>query len=482
MENYEQKIREIDQKLRDVAETIADKDPARPAYHFHAPSQWMDDPNGIIYHDGYYHMMYSLNPDTDQFRAGMVYKTGSSRWSPDDPDWTGGITVWGHARSRDLIHWEHLPVAIYPDQKRDEHYIWFGCTAINDEGVPVAIYTSIGYRRNPTDSAEQWIWFGDNDLLKWRPGGEKNPILTEELHHDVKFWEWRDPFLFRNEGRAYLILGAKQDAADGGKAVVLLYVALDRAFTQWEYKGILFSYPDPKLRSIECPNLVKIGDQWLLTVSPHGPVEYFIGDVDFEACRFQWQKRGYVDRSTNFYATNILEDSQGRQLLWGAVEGFQHTSGWNGINSLPRKIQISDGKLSQQPPKELQNLRQGQATSLPSDGVLEFDVGTFEIALEVQGDASITIMGEAAAIEISAGNNAIRLGDYNVPVNLSDPVRLRIFLDVSVVELFIGENECVTLVTPPISKGALQLHGGCTQCKIWKLKNRGLFSYWEDKA
>ena len=79
----------------EAAAEIADKDPMRPRYHFHSPSQWMDDPNGIIYHKGYYHMMYSLNPNTSKHRAGMVYKTAHRVWDPGHEDWTGGITVWG---------------------------------------------------------------------------------------------------------------------------------------------------------------------------------------------------------------------------------------------------------------------------------------------------------------------------------------------------------------------------------------------------
>ena len=112
--NFDDKIKEATLKIYKVADEKADKDIIRPEYHFHAPAQWMDDPNGVIYYKGYYHMMYSLNPDTDKYRAGMVYKTGSSIWKTSEPDWTGGITVWGHARSKDLLHWEHLPVALYP--------------------------------------------------------------------------------------------------------------------------------------------------------------------------------------------------------------------------------------------------------------------------------------------------------------------------------------------------------------------------------
>ncbi|MFR2212536.1 MAG: hypothetical protein ACLS61_01170 [Ruminococcus sp.] len=83
--NFDDKIKEATLKIYKVADEKADKDIIRPEYHFHAPAQWMDDPNGVIYYKGYYHMMYSLNPDTDKYRAGMVYKTGSSIWKTSEP-------------------------------------------------------------------------------------------------------------------------------------------------------------------------------------------------------------------------------------------------------------------------------------------------------------------------------------------------------------------------------------------------------------
>ena len=73
-------------------------DPTRPVYHFRPPARWMNDPCGAIYHNGYYHVFYQLNPTGDF-------------WGMDN-------THWGHTRSRDLVHWEHLPIAICPSRDR----------------------------------------------------------------------------------------------------------------------------------------------------------------------------------------------------------------------------------------------------------------------------------------------------------------------------------------------------------------------------
>lgn len=479
MKRFTQEIAKTTRGILDVAARVADHDPSRPEYHFHAPAQWMDDPNGIIYHKGYYHMMYSLNPDSSTARAGMVYKTGSNKWDPSDPDWTGGITVWGHARSRDLVHWEHLPVALYPDQSRDEYYIWFGCTAINDEQVPVAIYTSIGNVRNPTDSAEQWIAFGDDDLIQWESSGDINPIITEQVHGDRKIWEWRDPFLLRHDGRAYLILGGKQDEADGGRAVVLLYEALDTRFTEWRYKGILFEYPDPRLRSVECPNLIRLGDQWVLLLSSHGKAEYFVGMADLEACRFVVERRGMCDHSVSFYATNVLTDGRGRQLMWGAVEGFRGTSGWNGINSLPRELGL-DGQLRlvQRVPEELQTLRE---TRYAYSGKmrLKVDKATLEIIAHVPAGESysLQLLNETdEAYRFILADGVAKAGPYEVQLD-ADPVDLRFFVDKSVVEVFINDRECVTLTIPACTGCAELAVDACgADTTVWRLHTDNLFT------
>lgn len=472
--NFEKKIKEATEKIYAMADAKADKDAIRPKYHFHAPAQWMDDPNGVIYHNGYYHMMYSLNPDTDQYRAGMVYKTGSSVWKTSEPDWTGGITVWGHARSKDLLHWEHLPVALYPDTENGEFYIWFGCTAINDEGVPVAIYTSIGYEdRNPTDSAIQHIWFGDEDLLYWTPAKDVNPIMTEELHNGDKIWEWRDPFLFRQNGKAYLILGGKEDQAQGGKAAVLLYEAENKAFTKWKYKGILFEFPDTDLRSCECPNIVQLGDKWVLLISPHGPVQYFVGDLDAENCRFTWEKSGYVDRSTHFYATNVIADEQGRSLMWGAIEGFTGTSGWNGINSLPREISINEeGVLQQKPAKEFEDLRIGERKWI-------------EKAHTISGTAELEIyLSESAQGMIGFGENTIKIAqdhllieDQEIPLKQGKEHKLRAFIDKSVMEVFIDDGETFTaMIRPIIEDTKITISGTGVKAGVYELNATGLYT------
>src|ERR1051326_8876555 len=100
----------------------AEMDPDRPVYHFHPPANWTNDPNGTLYYRGWHHLFYQLNP----FAARI------------------GNQHWGHARSRDLVNWEHLPIAISPSADRGETAIFSGGATMSADGRPRVFYTSIG--------------------------------------------------------------------------------------------------------------------------------------------------------------------------------------------------------------------------------------------------------------------------------------------------------------------------------------------------
>src|SRR5439155_17724157 len=136
---------------RDAARRIGNH-PARPTFHFLGPANWMNDPNGPIFYGGYYHMFYQHNPYGD-------------KW---------GHMHWGHARSKDLVHWEHLPIALWPSKTQGEEHCFSGCAALNANGEPMIFYTSIGHPK-----PECWIALPeDKDLLRWKKF-DGNPVLTE---------------------------------------------------------------------------------------------------------------------------------------------------------------------------------------------------------------------------------------------------------------------------------------------------------------
>ena len=109
---------------------VAERDPDRPVYHFRPPANWNNDPNGTIFWKGWHHLFYQLNPSAPR----------------------GGNQHWGHARSRDLVNWEHLPIALWPLTDRGERSIFSGGATLGPDGRPRLIYTSIGH-----PAPEQWL-------------------------------------------------------------------------------------------------------------------------------------------------------------------------------------------------------------------------------------------------------------------------------------------------------------------------------------
>lgn len=475
--------RNAEQTIRGAQQT-ADADTGRPAFHFRAPGQWMDDPNGIIFHEGVYHVMYSLNPASAEHRAGMVYKTAVRKWDPTSPDWTGGITVWGHATSTDLIHWSHEPVAIYPDVEQGEHFIWFGGTVINDDGDAVAVYTAIGPDMRPEDTAETWAAIStDPNLVEWAHV-PNNPIVTSDVHNGIEIGEWRDPYIFREGGNAYMLLGGRHIEGDTGTPVVLLYQAKNTAFTEWDYRGILFRDESAEYPSAECPNLVRVGDEWLLIISPHGPVRWWVGDVDFEACSFTPRADGYLDRSSNYYATNILHDGKSEPLVWAAIEGFSDTSGWNGALSLPRRLSLKDGVLVQEPFAELESLRRDVGDITVGGAPVGVAEASCELSLTFErlagADVTIRFEGEGRTVEVILGVDEVVIDGRTFPVDASEAASARVFLDRSVIDVFLGAGECITAVIPAIpgtvDVSVASASDSTATADIWHLDASNLFT------
>lgn len=437
----------------EAARAKAEADPTRPVYHFHPPAQWMNDPNGPIYHDGYYHMFYQHNPYGD-------------RWNH---------MHWGHARSKDLVTWETLPIALWPSKDKGENHCFSGCMTITPAGDPLILYTSIGDRL-----PEQWgARPKDADWKTWEKL-PSDPVITEEVHGDTKIYEWRDPYVYHAGGETRLVTGGNLNQNGGGKAIVATYTALNDQLTEWRYDGVLFTHPDADAKNIECPNFFPLGDRWTLIVSPHRSVEYFTGSLDEKAHTFAWTQRGIVDHG-DYYAPNGCFDPQGRHILWGWVRGFKEGLGWNGCLSLPRVVtQSADGRLIQQPAPELTALR-GKRTAFElqelndqTRRLSQLDGDTLEMRLRVRPSAGAKAGlllrvaehgGGAVAIETDGQKLWVAGQEIALPSRAPDaPVELHAFLDKSVLEVFADSGAVVVtkvLDVPVADVGvALRVQGG----------------------
>ena len=227
----------------------------RPRWHFTAPAYWMNDPNGVMYYGGYHHLFYQHNPFADSW----------------------GHMHWGHARSRDLLHWEHLPIAFGPSAEQGEEHCYSGCAVFPATGRPMLLYTMVPPKGSPRGH-EQWAALAEDDeLISWRKD-PTNPILCRGRDGTPEFEaSWRDPFVFSAAGRQFMVLGAAMPGEKGRRGVAL-WESEDAQHKRWRYRGWLFAPEDTTIRFFECPNFFPVGDQWLLLASPYGPVHYWLED------------------------------------------------------------------------------------------------------------------------------------------------------------------------------------------------------------
>jgi beta-fructofuranosidase len=444
-------------------------DPAHPVFHVTAPAQWMNDPNGPIFYKGFYHLFYQLHPFSDE----------------------SGPKYWGHVRSRDLANWEHLPIALCPSTEAGESEVWSGCCTINGQGEPMIFYTSIAPGKSAGDHADQWAAIGDDDLIHWHKS-PANPVMTEALHGGTKIYDWRDPFVFRDKKKTFLVTGGNLNRAKGGQAVVNIYEAENAELTKWKYRGVLFQLPEGA--TAECPNFFKLGGQWVLFVSPYGKVQYFVGAFDAETCRFRARTRGLLDCARNFYAPNTMQVPDGRRIVWGWVNGFPGGHGWNGCLSLPRLLSLSrDGQLRQNPAPQLSKLRGkrvewrnvrlengAETLTLPKTNALEIMA---EIDLKTATSIELGIKSgakDAQPIVVNFNGSELKVMDASAPLQFTKgekKLNVRIFIDRSVMEVFANETVCATKVIRPLDSNpalGIRADGGTANAKLvqaWPMKS-----------
>ncbi len=454
----------------EAATPRAQADPTHPIFHVASPAQWMNDPNGPIYYKGWYHLFYQLHPFSDG----------------------GGPKYWGHVRSRDLAKWEPLPIAVWPSTELGEAEIWSGCCTINGRGEPMIFYTSIASGKSALTNAAQWAAIGDDHLINWQKS-PANPVLSESLHGGTKIYDWRDPFIFQEGHRTFLVTGGNLNEAKGGEAVVNIYEAQNPELTQWKYRGVLFKLPDPKARTAECPNFFKLGDKWVLFVSPYGKVHYYVGDFNATTCRFEPQTHGVADCGPNYYAPNTMLVPDGRRIVWGWVIGFPGGHGWNGCLTLPRVLSLSrDGQLQQNPAPQLAKLRgrlvqqrniilEGDAKTINLPGTNTFELG---LDIDLLKAESISVgfksgTNDASSVVMNFSGSRFQMPKAESPLSLHGKdrnLKVRIFVDRSVLEVYANDTVCATKIISPLEANAtleIRAQGGAAKVsslQAWPMK------------
>ena len=438
--------------LPDRARLVADLH--RPRYHFSAPANWLNDPNGLIDWNGTVHLFYQYNPN------GPFH----------------GTIHWGHASSADLVRWTDHPIALAPTPGGpDAEGCWSGC-AVDNNGTPTFVYTGV----NPqtvclavrTDDLESWQKFSGNPVIAAPP-----PEIAAYTGHD-----FRDPYVWREDRLWWMVIGARREGVGG---LVLLYRSAN--LTEWEFIRVLLAGDEQASSHFyegamwECPNLLDFGERRALIISVQDAqwrlhhAAYFCGRYDNGL--FAPDTGGVLVHGHAFYAPQATRLADGRILLFGWLretrpQAASQAAGWSGCMSLPLIVTMQDdGGLRLTPAPELQSLRRDAWTrsDLPlaphalhrletAGASLEIDV-TFEsdqvddygLAVYCSPDGAeqtrIVVKPELGElwVEFIGADPALALPGERAPLTLSPdaPIRLRIFVDGSVLEIFGDDELCL---------------------------------------
>ncbi len=473
-------------------------DSHRPRYHFQPASAWMNDPNGLIYWKGYYHLFY--------------------QYVPDDPPWES--KHWGHAISKDLVHWTDLPIALAPTPGGPDQDGCFSGCAVNNNGVPTLIYTGVkGNQQLPCLASSA------DDLLTWQkyPG---NPIIAAPPQ-DLDLVAFRDHTIWKEESTWFQLIGTGIKGVGGA---VLLYRSPD--LLEWEYMYPLYSGDRNGTEPVwtgsmwECPDFFPLGNKYVLIVSVFDEDEFheraykrclhyaasFVGDYSDHA--FTPLTQSIIDYGGYFYAPQSMPDPQGRRLqfgwLWeGRSDEAQWAAGWAGVMSLPRVLTLTaDNMLRFEPVPEIKQLR-GSHRSLSDYSMLPTSLTQIEgiqgDCLEIQIECILDQTTEVGiAVRCSPDCEEQTLILYNCLQGLlqidrqrsslsedverdirSGPLRLasgeslflHIFLDCSVIEVFANYKLCMSSRVYPSRNDSLGMgvfvKGGSARIKaldIWEMQ------------
>ena len=469
----------------------------RPQFHFTPKKNWMNDPNGLVYHNGEYHLFFQHNPQ------GNVW----------------GHMSWGHAVSKDLLHWKELPVAIPED---DENFIFSGSAVVDTDNTSgfgkdaiVAIYTSAS-KASPSIQSQSVAYSLDNGrtFTKYK----SNPVL------DLNMANFRDPKVFWDSDRKrWAMVLAKSE-----ERKVSIYSSSDLKI--WKFESDFG--PVGNVNGIwECPDLfqLSIGDEkvWVMIVSfnPGGlydgsGAQYFIGDFDGKVFtpKYDTKNINWLDFGQDNYAAVTFNNApNNRRILIGWMSNWQYSNqlkatAWTGSMTIPHELSLmkQNGqiKLTHKILAELDSLR-GKKLATISRVVInkennlkgvasnQLDI-TFTISPNNSSRAGIRILQskdeqteigydtKSKSVYINRGATSLSEtnvdlgGIQNFPTPLNNgSISLRIIVDRSSVEVFTADGlGVISDLAMPDSKKSINASlfavGGSaivTNLKIYTLKS-----------
>lgn len=295
-------------------------------YHYRPKKGWINDPNGLVYFKGYYHIFYQHAPDHE-----IPWKQPMH---------------WGHARTKDFLEWEELPVALTPGDEYDGGGCWSG-TAIVKDGRLYLFYAAI------TAVSTVAVAVSDDGVHFEKYSG--NPVID---HYPADGGpDFRDPAVCCIDGRYYCVVASGNPTKKTG--VLLLYKSDD--LFDWDYVGVMNEWEG--CRYTECPSLVEsVGGKCLLAASvcPLEEEHYFsVMQGSFCDGGFRIEAVSEIDKGPDQYAGQLFRDHLGRSIMMTWIPGWKYAGYAErniGCMSVPREISVRNGRLTAYPLREVRHL------------------------------------------------------------------------------------------------------------------------------
>ncbi len=466
-----QTLREA-RKYEEASEKMITRE-ERPDFHLCARTGWMNDPNGFSWHDGKYHMFYQYHPY-------------DSHWGP---------MHWGHAVSEDLLHWEHLPAALAPDEPYDMDGCFSGSAITLPDGRHLLMYTGVLQERlwngGKRDVQTQCLAVGDGvDYEKFK----KNPVLdTKDLPEGVSRSDFRDPKMWRKSDGTYCCVVGNRPADGSGQ--ILLYTSPD-GFS-WSFKKVFAANNNRFGKMWECPDFFVLDGKGVLLTSPQDMLpqgfEYhngngtlcLIGAYDEQTDTFIEEHDQSIDYGIDFYAPQTVLTPDGRRIMIGWMQNWDTCNfrsqniQWFGQMSLPRELSIQNGRLYQKPIREFDAMRcnrvehkdaivsgtvslsgvKGRRVDMelvlrPVEGVDLYQKFAVRFAQNEDYQTSLSFRPREGVLKVdrkfSGSRRAIihqRRCLVNDPDSRKGELKLRIILDRFSVEAFVNDGEQVMTAT-----------------------------------
>ncbi|KRO10968.1 sucrose-6-phosphate hydrolase [Lactiplantibacillus xiangfangensis] len=425
----------------------------RLAWHIQPPTGLLNDPNGFSYFNHEWHLFYQYYP------YGPVH----------------GLKSWYHVTSKDLIHWESHGIALYPDTPYDSQGVYSGSALpLNDRNLLIM------YTGNVRDQAGHRQSYQNYALMSAKGTITKerhNPIIQRPDNVTEHF---RDPQLIQTEHGYYALLGAQRRRDLSGQINVFKSTNLHH----WENLGFL-NFTDIRMGyMIECPNLIQVDGQPLLIFCPQGlsqkdlaydnnyPNTYLIGNhADLDQANFDavGHQLTLLDEGFDCYATQVLKTPDGRALAitWVGLPDMHYPTdkeGWSNCLSMVKELHIKNGKLYQMPLVALSQLRQNHQhhvkTMMANTSQALIGSNSYELQLTISADQQGQLklmtnqegkLGLTLKFDTKSGQLTVQRQCFTqtsteqrtVSLTSNKTLKLRIFVDHSLVEIFVNNGERV---------------------------------------